>query len=85
MALSRDTITYNLDDCRLFPLTADPVVALPPTATASTWPVCRTTAQPWSITAEQKGDAQTLDVYSKPDKVTGSVRHAMIGLDTLAT
>lgn len=86
MAISRDTITYNLDDCRLFPLTADPVGGAAVYGNGvDVAGVQNHSANMEYITAEQKGDAQTLDVYSKPDKVTGSVRHAMIGLDTLAT
>lgn len=85
MAISRDTITYNLDDSRIFPLLTDPVGGSPTYGNGvDVAGIQGHTATLEFITAELSGDAKRLDVYSKVDKVTGSVRHAMIGMDTLA-
>lgn len=84
MAITRDTVTYNLDDCKLFPLTADPVGGSPTYGSGIDVPVIQThTAQAEFTSAELKGDAKLADVYSKCDKWTGSVRHGAMSFDAL--
>lgn len=84
MSITRETVTYNLDDCKIFPLTADAVGGSPSYGTGIDVPVIQShTAQAEFISAELKGDAKLVDIYSKPEKWTGSVRHGAMSFDAL--
>lgn len=83
--ITRETVTYNLDDCKIRPLLTDPVGGSPTYGSSIDIPVVQShTAQAELVSAELKGDAKIVDVYSKTEKFTGQVRHGAISFDALA-
>lgn len=85
MAITRETVTYNLDDAKIRPLLTDPVGGSPTYGSSIDIPVIQShTAQAELVSAELKGDAKIVDVYSKTEKFTGQVRHGAISFDALA-
>jgi hypothetical protein len=86
VSITKDVITYNLDDSKLFPLTADPSGGSPSYGTGIDIPGIQShTAQAEVINAELKGDAKMLDIYSKVEKFSGSVKHGVMSFDALET
>lgn len=86
MSISKQSITYNLDDGKIFPLLSDDTGGSPSYAAGIDLPGVRNhTAEAQVLTAESKGDAKILDVYSKIEKFSGRVDQAKIDFDAFAT
>lgn len=77
--MARDGIyaTYGIRDAKVFPLTDDPSGGSPTYGAGVDCPgIQEVSMSEEFINAELKGDDQTVAVYSKPDKITGTIRIA---------
>lgn len=77
--MARDGIyaTYGIRDAKVFPLTADPSGGSPTYGSGVDLPgIQEVSLSEEFINAELKGDDRTVAIYSKPDKLTGTIRMA---------
>jgi hypothetical protein len=75
---------FNLDDAKLYPITADSAAAYTVGNGIDIPGIRSISFSPEFLTKEQTGDAVVLDVYSKFRKASGTVDHALISLPMLA-
>lgn len=74
---------FNLDDAKLWPITADTASVYTLGTGVDIPGIQSITMQPEFLTKELPGDARIIDYYSKFRKLTGSVRHAQLSLAVL--
>lgn len=84
--MARDGILtlFNIDDAKVWPITADTSSAYTLGSGVDVPGIQSLSMQPEFLSKELVGDASILDEYSKLRKITGSVRHGQISLPLLA-
>lgn len=85
MALAHSTITYDVSDCKVYPLLSDSVAASPTYGAAVDVPGIQTASlDPNIVSQELKGDASVIDTRAKIESFKVSLAHAKTSLDVMA-
>ena len=85
MPLSHETITFDVVDCKVYPLTADSVGASPTYGAAVDVPGIQAVSLDMNIVSQElKGDATIIDKRSKLESFKCTLKHAKTSLDVLA-
>lgn len=85
MALSHTSTLFDIDDCKIYPLTADPSGGSPTYGTGIDLPGIQQLQVTFDIlTKDLYGDGQVLVTKSKIRKVNATANHAKISLSALA-
>lgn len=84
MPLSHVTSLFNIDDCKIYPLTSDPSSGSPTYGSGVDVPGIRELNVTFDmLSKELYGDAKVLSQKNKVRKVTATASHAKVSLDAL--
>lgn len=88
MPVTRETVTYDVHDFKVYPLLTDPGTGPSPTPTygpAIDVPgIAEVSMDPNLLTQELKGDARIIAKKGRTDKITGSATYGKLSLNVLA-
>lgn len=86
MPVPTASVVYDVHDCKVYPLSADPVGGSPAYGAAVDVPgIAEFSLSPNFVTQELKGDATVLAKKGRIDKFTGSLTYGKIALQVLVT
>lgn len=82
--LSRNTVVFDIDDCKVYALLTDPTGAPPTYGAAIDVPgISQVSLDPNFVTAELKGDGQVIAKRGRIDKLGFSCTYGKLSLDVL--
>ena len=84
MALSHETVVYDVYDFKIYPLTADTAPSATYSAAIDVPGITEVSMEPNFLTAELKGDSVTMAKKGQVDKVKLSATYGKVSLDVLA-
>jgi hypothetical protein len=85
MAASKSTITFDVHDCKVYPVTADATGGITYGAAIDVPGIQEVSVEPNFVTAELKGDGKVLAKKGKIDRLNFSATYSELSLDVLAT
>lgn len=85
MAASQSTITFDVHDCKVYPVTTDASGGITYGAAIDVPGVQEVSVEPNFVTAELKGDGKVLAKKGKIDRLNFSATYSELALDVLAT
>ena len=85
MAASQSTITFDVQDCKVYPITADATGGITYGAAIDVPGVQEVSVEPNFVTVELKGDGKVLAKKGKIDRLNFSATYSELALDVLAT
>ena len=85
MAASKSTITFDVHDCKVYPVTADTTGGITYGAAIDVPGIQEVSVEPNFVTAELKGDGKVLAKKGKIDRLNFSATYSELSLDVLAT
>ena len=85
MAALTSTITFDVHDCKVYPVTADATGGITYGAAVDVPGIQEVSVEPNFITAELKGDGQILAKKGKIDRLNFSATYSELSLDVLST
>lgn len=84
MAASQSTITFDVQDCKVYAVTADAAGGITYGAAVDVPGIQEVTLEPNFVTAELKGDGKVLAKKGKVDRLNFSATYSEMALDVLA-
>jgi hypothetical protein len=84
MAASQSTITFDVQDCKVYKVTADAVGGITYGSAVDVPGIQEVTLEPNFVTAELKGDGKVLAKKGKVDRLNFSATYSEMALDVLA-
>lgn len=85
MAASKSTITFDVHDCKVYPVTADVSGGITYGAAIDVPGIQEVSVEPNFVTAELKGDGKVLAKKGKIDRLNFSATYSELSLDVLST
>lgn len=85
MAASQSTITFDVQDCKVYPITADATGGITYGTAIDVPGVQEVSVEPNFVTVELKGDGKVLAKKGKIDRLNFSATYSELALDVLAT
>lgn len=84
MAANKSTITFDVHDCKVYPVTADATGSITYGSGVDVPGIQEVTLEPNFVTAELKGDGKVLAKKGKVDRLNFSGTYSEMSLDVLA-
>ena len=85
MAASQSTITFDVQDCKVYPITTDATGGITYGAAVDVPGIQEVSVEPNFVTVELKGDGKVLAKKGKIDRLNFSATYSELALDVLAT
>lgn len=85
MAASKSTITFDVHDCKVYPVTTDVAGGITYGAAIDVPGIQEVSVEPNFVTAELKGDGKVLAKKGKIDRLNFSATYSELSLDVLST
>lgn len=85
MAASKSTITFDVHDCKVYPVTADATGGITYGSAIDVPGIQEVSVEPNFVTAELKGDGKVLAKKGKIDRLNFSATYSELSLEVLST